>query len=73
MKFWKERHVDLGYGALGIALVNTDDDEIISLENEDGIIIREECDGYYSVKLSFEDAKQAFQEAIDWIDEQAQK
>lgn len=64
MKFWEER-------SGGINLINGEDGRnyILTIKKKDGKIrFRENCDQYFSVTLSPEDAKVALREAIDYID-----
>jgi len=52
-----------GYGVKGIGL-----EKIFSLAKVNGnIIIREECDGYFSKELTPEQAIELFNEAIAWV------
>jgi len=68
MKYWVEGTADQSH-LIGISLLDNGYDNVLSLSVEDGkIVFTEECDGYYNVVLSKEDAKAALQEAIDWID-----
>ena len=69
MKYWREGEADQSR-LIGISLIDGDYGRVLSLSlDKDGeIIFTEECDGYYNVVLSKEDAKAALQEAIDWID-----
>lgn len=74
MKFGKWKKIGktkYGIGEEGIILLDGDQDRVLSL-TKDGIgniIFREECDGYFTVIMTAEEAKKALKEAILWIDE----
>ena len=55
---------------IGLTLIDNDANRIVALiKNDDGTIqFAEQCDGFFWVGMSKEDAKQALREAIEWID-----
>ena len=68
MTKWTEGSTENGYGKKGIILEDGDIDRVISLCKEDGkIVFREECDGYFSVEMTKEEAIIALEEAIQWV------
>lgn len=55
-----------------ISLIDGEQDRIVSLSIDDGaVVFLEECDGYFSVRMSIDDAKTALKEALAWLDEQS--
>ena len=68
---WKIGKSQDSYGEKGLILLDGDFDHIVSLvKRPDGqIVFQEECDGYFTVAMSKDDAKQALREALAWIDE----
>ena len=68
MEYWK-KVIDGGqYNNDGIELIGKDNDNVVSIGFEDGEVkFSEECDGYYSILMSKQDAIKALEEAIAWI------
>lgn len=66
MKHWKESKNQLSGK---IILSDGDSDMVLSLKKEEtGVIrFREECDKYFFISMSKEDAIKALEEAIEWI------
>lgn len=63
-KIWYKGKSEHGYGKEGILL----GDRVLSVvKNEDGFVFREECDGWYSVTYSKEEALKLIEELKDWI------
>lgn len=69
---WRIGRVENGMGGPGLLLLDGDLDNVVSLLKEPNgdITFTEECDGYFAVTMSKEEAKQALKEAIEWIDEE---
>ena len=67
---WKIGPSQDGYGEQGLILLDGESDRIVSLvKSADGqIVFQEECDRYFTVSMSKDDAKQALREALAWID-----
>lgn len=67
LKYFNSGKTEKGYGIHGVVL----DENIFSLacENEK-IIFREECDGYFSNEFSKDQAIELLKEAISWIEKQ---
>jgi hypothetical protein len=69
MKHWKEVKDGENYNNNGISLIGEDNDNVLSIGEEDGQVkFSEECDGYYSILMLKEDAINALYEAIFWIE-----
>ena len=68
---WKIGNTKIGFEAPGLILLDGDMDRVVSIrKDEDGqIVFMEECDGYFRVTMSPEDAKSALREALAWLDE----
>ena len=68
---WKIDRTECGHAENGLILIDGSMNRVVSLaKEEDGqVTIREECDGYFSVTMPKEHAKQALLEALAWIDE----
>jgi len=68
---WKIGCPDSGHSKSALILLDDEQDRVISLAKEsDGqIMFREECDGYFCVKMPKDEARQALLEALAWIDE----
>lgn len=58
-----------------ISLVDHDNDpRIMSIKvTDNNVRFREECDGYFSIDMTIEDAKQALKDAIAFIEEMESK
>lgn len=74
MKYWKERKTDVGDGLPRICLKDIGDSSnliprILSIKKQayPKIRFREECDGYFCTEMTKEEAVEALQEAIDWL------
>lgn len=70
MKYWREGKTENGYGDKGFLLKSDGEfDNIISItKTANGmILLLEECHGHFGIKLTQEQAIEAFQEAIDII------
>lgn len=73
LTLWAVQATETGHGPQGIVLLKGEESaRVVSLRRvERGRVqIMEECDGFFSVTLSPDDAKQALREAIAWIDGQ---
>ncbi len=67
LKYFEPGKVEGGYGPEGITL----EDQVFSISKRDGLIaFFEECDGYFSVEYTKEEAVEMLQEAIAWIKQQ---
>ena len=68
---WEIGCTEGGQSENGLILLDGEMNRVVSLVKEDDgeITFREECDGYFSVTMPKEDAKQALLEALAWLDE----
>jgi hypothetical protein len=76
MKYWNNKKTRWGNKLTGnekITLIDGSFDDwgrILSIKEKDGKIrFREECDSYFSLEVSKEQAIEILKEAIDWIKE----
>lgn len=64
MTYFTAGKTETGYGPMGIIL----QDHIFSLcKTEKGVLIREECDGYFAKEYTIEEVIALFEEAIGWV------
>lgn len=68
---WGIERVENGMGRPGLVLLDGAFNKVVSLLKEPNgdITFTEECDGFFSVTMSKDEAKQALKEAIEWVDE----
>lgn len=69
---WEIGRTEKGREKEGLILFDNDWHGIFSLmkQKNGSITFCEECDGYFSIDMSKEDAKIALLEALAWIDEE---
>ena len=61
---------DRSHGSpLALLLLDGDEDRVLSIRAEGGqVVFTENCDGYYSARMSVAEARQALMEALAWIE-----
>jgi hypothetical protein len=70
MKYWEIGYSEATHGLKGLKLLTDEkEDRILSIVKlENGCIkFTEECDGYFALEVSKEDAIKLLNDAIDWI------
>lgn len=69
MKYWEEGRTETGHGDNGFLLTVGDVDRIFSIvkKTNGNVVITEECDAYFSIELTKDDAVAMFKEAIDIV------
>ena len=70
IKKWRTGKSEKGYGDPGILLLDGDMDRVLSVTKQDDgqIQFMEECDGYFRLKCSKEDALAVVEELKAWIE-----
>ena len=69
---WTEGRTETSYGGVGLLLLDGRSNQVLSLQKVgDNIKFTEECDGFFHVTVSKEDAIQALLEAIAWVKEES--